>query len=294
MTTRALPWSRLRPMGSRTGVPRPARRPPKRGNPDRSDATKRKDPDRPLTPQDVEVNTWIMGTFLASIITVSLAMLFWSGHICFWIIALAIAGYLPTPVTDPLLERRDVFSCVIFGIYALAYLVVCSFICWWVALSAFAITALAAVLLLRLKRKWGFHLPPRPEMTFRHPPERIGTPLYFSVVMLAFAALGAHYVHPGVLLAMVLISPFPAAAAVWNWAWGVSIDQDGLLVHRLTGDRFYLWSDIGRPWFSTTNWYLYDKQEKYICSVPAHEAASGLLYEKMDEMLRSRIHSSGS
>ena len=221
-------------------------------------------------------------------------MLFWSGHICFWIIALAIAGYLPTPVTDPLLERRDVFSCVIFGIYALAYLVVCSFICWWVALSAFAITALAAVLLLRLKRKWGFHLPPRPDMTFRHPPERIGTPLYFSVVLLAFAALGAHYVHPGVLLAMVLISPFPAAAAVWNWAWGVSIDQDGLLVHRLTGDRFYLWSDIGRPWFSSTNWYLYDKQEKYICSVPAHEAASGLLYEKMDEMLRSRIHSSGS
>ena len=58
--------------------------------------------------------------------------------------------------------------------------------------------------------------------------------------------------------------------------------------------RRLLWSDIGRPWFSTTNWYLYDKQEKYICSVPAHEAASGLLYEKMDEMLRSRIHSSGS
>lgn len=108
MTTRALPWSRLRPMGSRTGVPRPARRPPKRGNPDRSDATKRKDPDRPLTPQDVEVNTWIMGTFLASIITVSLAMLFWSGHICFWIIALAIAGYLPTPVTDPQIGRAHV------------------------------------------------------------------------------------------------------------------------------------------------------------------------------------------
>ena len=82
-------------------------------------------------------------------------------------------------------------------------------------------------------------------MTFQRSPSQVGTPLYFSIMLLAFAALGV-FALP---LTISLLPCFPplsllaASVALWNWAWGIALEPDGLAVYSLKGIRF----TPGRP-----------------------------------------------
>ena len=133
---------------------------------------------------------WIIGASIASVTTVSLATFFWSRQAGFWLLALLAASYLPTPVTDPRLKLHGVSSCLWFGLVALVFAAFCALGCWWLSLSTLLGTALAALLLFHLHLKHPFRLPRQAGMTFQRSPSQVGTPLYFSIMLLAFAALG--------------------------------------------------------------------------------------------------------
>lgn len=229
---------------------------------------------------------WIIGASIASVTTVSLATFFWSRQARFWLLALLAASYLPTPVTDPRLKLHGVSSCLWFGLVALVFAAFCALGCWWLSLSTLLGTALAALLLFHLHRKHPFRLPRQAGMTFQRSPSQVGTPLYFSIMLLAFAALGVFALPLTISLLLVFLSLLAASVALWNWAWGIALEPDGLAVYSLKGIRFYPWQALGRPQLGFNNWYLYDQQNRHICTIPAQEAAASPLVEILEKILR--------
>ena len=123
-------------------------------------------------------------------------------------------------------------------------------------------------------------------MTFQRSPSQVGTPLYFSIMLLAFAALGVFALPLTISLLLVFLSLLAASVALWNWAWGIALEPDGLAVYSLKGIRFYPWQALGRPQLGFNNWYLYDQQNRHICTIPAQEAAASPLVEIREKILR--------
>ena len=234
---------------------------------------------------------WIIGASIASVTTVSLATFFWSRQAGFWLLALLAASYLPTPVTDPRLKLHGVSSCLWFGLVALVFAAFCALGCWWLSLSTLLGTALAALLLFHLHRKHPFRLPRQAGMTFQRSPSQVGTPLYFSIMLLAFAALGVFALPLTISLLLVFLSLLAASVALWNWAWGIALEPDGLAVYSLKGIRFYPWQALGRPQLGFNNWYLYDQQNRHICTIPAQEAAASPLVEILEKIPDSQSFS---
>lgn len=228
---------------------------------------------------------WITGASIGSVTAVSLAMFFWFGQAGFWLLALLAASYLPTPVTDPRLELHTVGPCLWFGVAALIFGAFCARGCWWLSLSTLLGTFLAAFLLFRWHRKHPFRLPRQPGMTFQRSPAQVGSPLYYSIMFLVFAALGAFALPLSISLLLVFLSLLEASIALWNWTWGVVLEPGGISVHSLRGIRFYSWQDIGMPQLGFDNWYLYDRQSRRICTIPAQEAAASPLVGILEEIL---------
>ena len=108
----------------------------------------------------------------------------------------------------------------------------------------------------------------------------------FSIMLLAFAALGVFALPLTISLLLVFLSLLAASVALWNWAWGIALEPDGLAVYSLKGIRFYPWHALGRPQLGFNNWYLYDQQNRHICTIPAQEAAASPLVEILEKILR--------
>lgn len=126
-------------------------------------------------------------------------------------------------------------------------------------------------------------------MTFQCPSDQVWIPLYHFAMLLVFAILSMRSFPISISLFLVLLSLLAAAFGLRNWAWGIALEPDGLTVYSLQRSNFYSWTDMGTPLFGVNRWYLYDRQNRCICTVPAWEAATSALPQKLEEILCNHL-----
>ena len=245
--------------------------------------------ENPSTSKQASVIPWITGASIAFLALINLAMFFWSGQASFALLAFLCAVYLPTPLTNSRMDGVGAWSYFTSVAAALAYGAICAVQCWWITLLALVTTISATWLLYRQHRKQSLHLPRRPGMTFQCPSDQVWIPLYHFAMLLVFAILSMRSFPISISLFLVLLSLLAAAFGLRNWAWGIALEPDGLTVYSLQRSNFYSWTDMGTPLFGVNRWYLYDRQNRCICTVPAWEAATSALPQKLEEILCNHL-----
>lgn len=245
--------------------------------------------EKPPMSKQASVISWITGASIAFLVLINLAMFFWTGQASFVFLAFLCAAYLPTPLTNSRMEGIGAWSSFTSIAAALAYGAICAVQCWWLTLLALAATVSITWLLYRQHRKQPFHLPRRPGVTFQCPSDQVWIPLYHFTMLLVFAILSMPSFPISISLFLLLLSLLAAAFGLRNWAWGIALEPDGLTVYSLQHAHFYPWAEMGTPLFGVNRWYLYDRQDRCICAIPALEATTSALPQKLEEILCNRL-----